>query len=265
MKFDMHCHTREGSMDAQVVIEDYIRRLKQLGFGGMLVSDHNSYDGYRQWKDSIRGKRHHDFVVLKGVEYDTIDCGHILVIMPEGIKLRILEMRGLPAHLLVKIVHHYGGILGPAHPCGERYLSFATTKMKKGQPVRIMKEFDFVEIFNSCEEPEDNAAAAKLAQRYHKPGFGGSDSHKTDNIGKAYTELPDWIKKESDLIRYVRSNPKIRCGGTYYKRRTKDRLGKLNALLVQSFYFYNKLGGIVRSRKRKNELKKIFDINSTRT
>ena len=126
-------------MDGQVVIEDYIRRLKQLGFGGMLVSDHNSYDGYRQWKNSIRGKRHRDFVVLKGVEYDTIDCGHILVIMPEGVKLRILEMRGLPVHLLVKIVHRYGGILGPAHPCGERYMSFATTRMRQGKPVRTMR------------------------------------------------------------------------------------------------------------------------------
>src|SRR5699024_9999250 len=125
------------------------------------------------------------------------------------------------------------------------------------------REFDFVEIFNSCEEPEDNEAARRLAQRYHKTGFGGSDSHKTDNIGMAYTELPDWIRKESDLIRYVKSKPKISCGGTYYKRRTKDRIGKWNALLVQSFYVYNKFGGIVRSRKRKRELKKLFDINST--
>ena len=142
MKFDMHCHTKEGSMDGHVVIEDYIRILKQNGFGGMLVADHNSYDGYRRWKNSIRGKRHQDFVVLKGVEYDTIDCGHMLVIMPEGVKLRILEMRGLPVYLLVKIVHHYGGILGPAHPFGERYLSIATTRLRRGKPIRIMRKFD---------------------------------------------------------------------------------------------------------------------------
>lgn len=35
-------------------------------------------------------------MVLKGVEYDTCDCGHILVIMPFGVKLKILELRGLP-------------------------------------------------------------------------------------------------------------------------------------------------------------------------
>ena len=47
MKFDMHCHTKEGSMDGKVMIEEYIRTLKRKGFGGMLVSDHDSYDGYR--------------------------------------------------------------------------------------------------------------------------------------------------------------------------------------------------------------------------
>ena len=94
MKFDMHCHTKEGSMDGKVMIEEYIKKLKEKGFGGMLVSDHNSYDGYREWRDSIKGKNHTDFVVLKGVEYDTIDCGHMLVIMPEGVKLKLLELRG---------------------------------------------------------------------------------------------------------------------------------------------------------------------------
>lgn len=107
MKFDMHCHTKEGSMDGKVMIEEYIKKLKEKGFGGMLVSDHNSYDGYREWRDSIKGKNHTDFVVLKGVEYDTIDCGHMLVIMPEGVKLKLLELRGLPAQILIMVVHKY--------------------------------------------------------------------------------------------------------------------------------------------------------------
>ena len=88
MKFDMHCHTKEGSMDGKVMIEEYIRTLKRKGFGGMLVSDHDSYDGYREWKNAIKGRAHQDFVVLKGVEYDTCDCGHILVIMPFGVKIK---------------------------------------------------------------------------------------------------------------------------------------------------------------------------------
>ena len=51
MKFDMHCHTKEGSLDGKVEIEEYIRILKEKGYQGMLVSDHNSYNGYRYWRD----------------------------------------------------------------------------------------------------------------------------------------------------------------------------------------------------------------------
>ena len=44
-----------------------------------------SYKGYRSWK-RLHGDGDEDgFVVLKGVEYDTIDAGHILVVMPEGV------------------------------------------------------------------------------------------------------------------------------------------------------------------------------------
>ncbi len=41
VKFDMHCHTKEGSLDGKVEIEEYIRILKEKGYQGMLVSDHN--------------------------------------------------------------------------------------------------------------------------------------------------------------------------------------------------------------------------------
>ena len=46
VKFDMHCHTAEGSVDAKVGIDDYIKILKSKGFNGMVVTDHDSYDGY---------------------------------------------------------------------------------------------------------------------------------------------------------------------------------------------------------------------------
>ena len=51
MKIDMHCHTKEGSIDAKVKIENYINKLISNGCNGMLVTDHNSYNGYRKFKE----------------------------------------------------------------------------------------------------------------------------------------------------------------------------------------------------------------------
>ena len=67
MKIDMHCHVKEGSIDSKVGLEEYITILKKHGFQGMVITDHDTYNGYRYWKDHIKGKKHSDFVVLKGI------------------------------------------------------------------------------------------------------------------------------------------------------------------------------------------------------
>lgn len=247
MKFDMHCHTKEGSPDGRIPIKEYIAGLKEQGFDGMLVSDHNSYNGYRYWKK--HREEMPEFIVLKGIEYDTIDAGHILVILPTGVKVPLMELRGLPVNLLIDIVHRHGGILGPAHPCGERFLSLTNNRKFRKQK-SLMERFDFVEAFNSCESEESNWGAQLLAAAYDKPGLGGSDSHKPDCVGTAWTCFEGNIRCETDLINHILSREPVCPGGVYYHGTTKDKLGKLNHLLVFSFWFYNKGGGILRKHKR---------------
>lgn len=259
MKFDMHCHTKEGSLDGKVPIEEFILQLKKKGYDGMLVSDHNSYNGYRAWKRNLKDRKYRDFVVLKGIEYDTIDAGHILVIMPENVKLRILELRGLPVQFLIDIVHRHGGILGPAHPCGEKYLSITNTRKHRNQ-LAVMDKFDFLEGFNACESPESNARAMELAARYGKPVFGGSDAHKTECIGLGATELAEPVTRESELIALIkqRGRQASGCGGSYYEHTTKKKIGKANGVLIWGFWFYNRFGSIYRRHKRILELKKLY-------
>lgn len=50
----------------------------------------------------------------------------------------------MPLALLIDLVHRNGGVLGPAHPCGEKYMSF-THARKFYQSPEIIKRFDFVE------------------------------------------------------------------------------------------------------------------------
>lgn len=254
----MHCHTKEGSLDGKVPIEAYIEILRLKGFDGMLVSDHNSYNGYRAWKKCDK-KRYDGFVVLKGIEYDTIDAGHILVIMPENVKLRILELRGLPVNLLIEIVHKNGGILGPAHPCGEKYLSILNTRKHRNR-IAVMDKFDFLEGFNACESTESNHAAMEIGARFGKPAFGGSDAHKADCIGLGYTEMDARVYCESDLINLVKTKgtKAFSCGGRYYPYTTKKKIGKANDILVYSFWFYNFFAGLWRRHKRKIEMKGLY-------
>ena len=182
---------------------------------------------------------------------------HIIVIMPETIKLRLLELRGMPIQMLIPIVHNYGGILGPAHPCGEKYMSFMNAKAYQRNP-EILKEFDFMETFNACESQEVNGKAQKIADKYGLTGTGGSDAHRQDCVGLAYTEIPDDITCESDLITEIMKGTKFECGGTNYTGTTKEKIGKVNTVLVHSFWVYNKLGGLSKAFQRNTKMKKGF-------
>ena len=92
----------------------------------------------------------------------------------------------MPLALLIDLVHRNGGVLGPAHPCGEKYMSF-THARKFYQSPEIIKRFDFVEGFNSCETTESNAGAMKLAKKYGKPvlAFSGSVTEDAASCNEA--------------------------------------------------------------------------------
>lgn len=264
MKLDMHCHTREGSPDSKVGLLENIELLKQKGFHGMLISDHDSYKAYRYYQKLPDKPK--DFVVLKGIEYDTIDAGHMLIIMPTDVKLPLLELRGLPVILLIEIVHHYGGIIGPAHPCGEKFLSICNTLRGKSKIAgNIYHKFDFIEGYNACEDANSNLHAMRIAEEHDLPCFGGSDSHKTDGVGFGYTILQENITDETDLINYIRSGKSTLAGGVHYEHTTKAKLGRVNKVLVYSFWFYNKASALFRRKARNLELVEHQIIESFRS
>ena len=95
MKFDLHCHTKEGSLDSKVSVKEFVHKFMALGFNGFMISDHNSYKGCRAWDKIKNDPRYKDFCVIRGVEYDTKDAGHILVIMPDDLYLPIMKILSL--------------------------------------------------------------------------------------------------------------------------------------------------------------------------
>ena len=65
IKIDMHCHVKYGSIYSKVSLDEYITKLKEHGFEGMLITDHDTYKGYRHWKYHMKGKVHEDFLFQK--------------------------------------------------------------------------------------------------------------------------------------------------------------------------------------------------------
>ncbi|MGF6376993.1 putative metal-dependent phosphoesterase TrpH [Clostridiales Family XIII bacterium PM5-7] len=254
MKFDMHCHTKAGSIDSKISIEQYIELLKEQDFDGMLVTDHDSYKGYRYWQEN-KGNMPEDFTVLKGIEYDTKDAGHFLVIMPDDVNLRVLQIRGMSIELLVKVVHHFGGILGPAHPFGARSSS-AMLFNKLSRDHHLIQEFDFLEGFNTCETAHANQLAQLLAKKYGKQCFGGSDAHKDEYVGMAFTEFDMDIKCNDDLIACVKKGGVTAFGGTERKFLNKHKK-RHSFAATWGFKAYNRGLGLIFFPYRSHKVRKL--------
>ncbi len=257
MRFDMHCHTRYGSIDAKVRISDYVKMLKAKGYDGMLVTDHDSYRGYDLWRQSPESKET-DFVVLRGIEYDTRDAGHFIVVLPDGVHIKALSIRGMSVKALVKLVHRYGGIVGPAHPFGVRCSSamfFRTMEHNR----HLISEFDFIEGFNTCESERSNELAELLGEEFDKPMFGGSDSHDYKYVGMGFTDIDADIKCNNDLIAAVKAaalgETTIQHGGIVRGKTFKS--SQAHAFYsVYAFMIYNAALGLIFSPYRVRKVKK---------
>lgn len=275
MKFDMHCHTKGGSIDSSVSVERYIELLSTHGFDGMLITDHDSYKGYHKWLKAKHHKRlyegihmlgessctgeiravQRDFCVLAGVEYDTKDAGHFLVIMPNHIRPKALQIRGMSVDMLIHIVHGMGGILGPAHPFGTRSSSAMFFKKIKKEP-ELLRKVDFIEGFNTCERAESNEMASRLAAELGKPCIGGSDAHDEAYVGMAYTLFNCEISSNNDLIAAVRGGQIAQWGGKTREYTIKAKM-KDSFYSVLGFKVYNRSLGFLFAPYRKYNIKKL--------
>ena len=258
MKLDMHCHTKEGSIDAKVGIESYINKLIALGFDGMLVTDHNSYKGYSKWTrivDDIKTSK--QFKVFKGIEYDTKNGGHFIAILPDDISTRLLEIRGMTVEQLEKMVHGLGGVLGPAHPYGTGFFAFMNTKYGKKNRDYIEK-FDFIETFNACTKPVANIMAKTLANTYEKMNIAGSDAHKEKVVGSAFTIFERNIQSNDDLIDAIKEKSKTITGGSVVDAKLKKKNIILEKVEIVGYWGYNKFGTWIRGKSLKRLLDEMF-------
>lgn len=242
MKFDLHCHTKEGSLDAKVPVREYADKFLELGYDGFMIADHNSYRGCHAWDAIKKEPRYKNLTVIRGIEYDTKDAGHVLIIMPDDVYLNIFKIRGMRLRKLIKLVHNFGGILGLAHPYG---VSSSSAMHFKLMDTELIHQLDFIETFNTCESPSSNALAKAMAQEYGLPGISGSDSHVPDYIGMACTEIDANIRCNNDLITAVKEGAAITAAGTE-RGETKRAKRKEHWTGVWGFKLYNRgIGKIV--------------------
>lgn len=257
MRFDMHCHTKEGSIDSRISVSEYIQKYSELGYDGFMITDHNSYRGCRQLLRLKKSGEYDpgDFTVLCGVEYDTKDAGHVIVVMPDGLLSPLLTIRGMRCKKLANFVHLHGGILGPAHPYGVPSTSAMGFKLMK---LEYLECFDFIEGFNTCESESSNRYALELADSYGLPVFAGTDAHNNEYLGMACTDIDYEVRCNNDLIQAVKCGAAIRASGVERGETAKGR-AKESLLSQIGYRIYNRGLGKLNMIRRKYTHYKIID------
>jgi len=202
MLIDLHTHTHPSSWDSFLTPDELVEQCKEAGLDGLVLSEHDW-----AWKpDEVTElARRHNYLVLAGMEINTED-GHILVY---GMHEYVFGMHR--AHELAEHVERNDGVMVAAHPYrrqapwvwdDEQQWTDALERAERNGAYRYTAA---MEILNGRGNLNENLFSQRLAERMGMPSTAGTDSHATEDIGKAATYFERDITNERELIEEIRA------------------------------------------------------------
>jgi len=192
MKIDLHCHSKYSG-DSHLEPEEVIEQAIKLNMDGVCFAEHHSM--MPSWPIE-RIKIPEGFHIFRGVEIST-DRGHLLVYGLRDDSWNIWSSDSyLNAAQVIENVHRLGGICVPAHPF-RGVESF-------GDHIFKMDDLDAIETHNGLNLADMNEKAIQVCRLRNLPSIGGSDCHKKDQVGKAFTKLENHVHTVEDLIEEIR-------------------------------------------------------------
>lgn len=191
-KVDLHIHSKySGDNDSEP--EETINRAIELGLDGIAFTEHYSYEA-SEFVEPLRQRYNNSIKILRGVEFSTPE-GHCLIF---GVNTDRLPIKGIPLDELIKIVTLSGGVLIPTHP----YRGINSM----GDAIRKVKGFSAIEGFNGLNMHRLNQKAIDAATDLGLPYTGGSDAHRSEDVGSCYTEFYEPVTEDNIVEVLKRGN-----------------------------------------------------------
>ena len=185
LRIDPHVHS-EASYDGTEPVELLLEQAAEIGLDGIVVTDHDVLHA------SLRAAElapRYGLVGIPGVEVSTAD-GHLLALGVEE-----MPPHRAPFSETVRWVRERGGCAVVPHPF---------QRSRHGVRRKNLTDADAVEVYNSwLFTGYKNRRARRFADRHGYPRVAGSDAHKVQYVGRAYTELNLDIEREEVSARAV--------------------------------------------------------------
>ena len=198
MLIDLHTHSYPKSDDSFMSVDELVAQSKELGLDGVCLTVH---DAFWTLDETTELSRRHDFLVLPGTELNT-DAGHVLVFGLESYVFGVHK-----PDFLRRLVDRQGGVIIAAHPYRRRFLEEPAQNpqaradmLDQASKDEFFGYCDALEELNGRGSARDNQFSHDLRERLGVAATGGSDGHRTHQLGVAATRFHRKIASLSDLI-----------------------------------------------------------------
>jgi len=197
LKLDLHIHSVYSS-DSFNSIYDINRRIKEQGFDGYALADHDTINGLDEAYEKSG-----DIVFVPAMEISARRA-HVLAFDPTEV-----VPPGLSLAETVDLIRDQGAMAILAHPYG---LPRSWPQMDQVEAANL----DGIEVANSAQFPYEFICDLnqKLADRLGLPVTGGSDSHIPETIGRAYTIIESESTGFLDVLKAIKLG-RTRVGGSH--------------------------------------------------
>lgn len=218
--YELHAHTNVGSLCSIVEPEEYVKFYMDMGYSGMVVTDHfyhgnTAINRRLPWDKFIdefcsgfyRVKEEgdkHGFTVLFGFEQkfmDGTDEYIVLGISPEWLKFHP-EIRDMKRAPFFRKIREAGGYIIQAHPYRTRYY-ISNIKL-------ALDHVDAVEVMNLGDADEISRQSYEYAKNLGLPMTAGTDNHSIiDRTEVAGVALEKPIFTVEELIKEIKEGRAI--------------------------------------------------------
>jgi predicted metal-dependent phosphoesterase TrpH len=192
--FDLHMHSFYSN-DCKNHPKDIIKQAIQKKLSGIAITDHNTTKFHHQNYKSDR------LVILSGVEVST-KSGHII-----GLGLTETIEKGLSVEETVEKIVELNGLPIASHP-------FDFTRKGIGRKIYRLKDITVETLNGSSPFTRFNEKAKIWAEQNNLSVTGGSDAHRIQEIGLAYTVFENEVRNIDEAIEEIRKR-QTTVGGTH--------------------------------------------------
>ncbi|MCI4334977.1 MAG: PHP domain-containing protein [Thermoplasmata archaeon] len=195
LRLDLHVHS-EFSPDSHLPVSEIANAVGESGLDGFALTDHMSVAGHAEF---VRVHNVHSrLLLLRGVEVSARE-GHVLIFGVSEVPPRDLRVEEV-----IRWAEPRRGVVVLAHPF--RWVHGV------GGAVARRARVHGIEGRNGGTLRRDNARADRIAGERRVASTGGSDAHRREEVGRAYTEFPPGLRSEAELLDCLRQGS-TRGGG----------------------------------------------------